>query len=170
MNALVMKLRILLRAELALIKVDAQRRSNMLVLSAISIGCVFVALVFANIGAFFALSDSSVDAKAAFMLAGGNLLLALIPQLLKLRTKPGHEEQMVREIREMAMNEVTKDLDGFSQEFAAIGTSIKQVKSGFSSLSGSAAPVLAMAINLLKKSKTKKQGAQKPEPDSPDND
>lgn len=103
MNELIMKLRIYLRAETTLFKADAQRRSNQAILAAISLGCVLVALIFVNVGVFYMLTDSDWDSRAAFNLAGGDLALALIPFLLRRSAKPGPEEQMIREIREMAL-------------------------------------------------------------------
>ena len=158
MNELIVKLRILARAEATLFKADAQRRTNMAMLAAVSIGCVFVALVFVNIGAFFALTDSDIDSRAAFILAGANLALAVIPVLLRRQTKPGPEEQMVREIREMAAEEISKDINAVTSEIAAVGSGLKQLKSGVSSIGGGGAlgalgPLLPLLIDILKKGK-----------------
>jgi len=162
MNEFVRKLRILLRAEITLVKAEAQRRANMYALTGLSIGCVLVALIFANVGAFFYLTDSDIDSRAAFILAGVNLGLAVVPMLLKQQVKPGPEEKMVREIREMAIDEVSKDVEAVAQEVAAVGTAINQVKSSVSAFSGGGmlglggglqalGPFLSMAISLMKK-------------------
>ncbi len=161
MNELMVKLRILARAEMTLFKADAQRRSNKASLTAISIGCIFVALVFVNVGFFFMLTDSAVDSRAAFILAGGNFALAVVPFLLRRQSKPGPEEAMVREIREMAAEEVVKDINSVTDEIAALGSGIKQLRSGISSFSGGGmggalgalGPVLPLVIDLLKKSR-----------------
>ena len=161
MNELIVKLRILARAEVTLFKADAQRRKNQAMLAAISIGCVFVALIFVNMGAFFTLIESEIDSRAAFILAGVNLGLAIVPFLLRRQAKPGPEEQMVREIREMAADEVSKDIQSVSDEIASVGAGIKQLRSGISSFSGGGmggamgalGPALPLVIDLLKKSK-----------------
>ena len=61
---------------------------------------------------------------------------------------------------EMAVDEISKDIGAFTDEIAAVGTSIKQLKSGISSFSGAGGgamsalgPVLPLLIDLLKKSK-----------------
>lgn len=161
MNELIVKLRILARAEVTLFKADAQRRANMALLAAMSIGCVFVALIFVNVGAFFALTDSDIDSRAAFILAAANLGLAVIPFLFRRQAKPGPEEQMVREIREMAADEISKDISAVTEEVAAVGSGIRQLRSGISSFGGSGSgalgalgPVLPLVIDLLKKSRT----------------
>ena len=159
MNELIVKLRILARAEVTLFKADAQRRANMALLAAISIGCVFVALVFINVGAFFALTDSEVDSRAAFILAAANLGLAVIPFLMRRQSAPGPEEQMVREIREMAVEEISKDVSAVTDELAGVGAGIRQLKAGVSSFGGSGGalgaigPLLPLIIDLLKKGK-----------------
>ena len=163
MKEFVMKLRILLRAEMTLFKADAHRRANALALMGLSVGCVLVALVFVNIGAFFYLTDAAIHSRAAFMLAVGNLGLAIVPFLLGRKGKPGPEEQMVREIREMALAEVSKDVDKVAEEFAAVGAAVSQVKSGVSAFTGGGmaglaggglqalGPLVSMAVSLLKK-------------------
>lgn len=153
------KLRILARAEMTLFKADAERRKNAASLTAISIGCIFVALVFVNGGFFFMLTDSAVDSRAAFILAGGNFGLAVIPFLLRGQFKPGPEEAMVREIREMAADEVVKDINSVADEIAAVGSGIKQLRAGVSSFGGGGGmgalgSALPLVIDLLKKSKT----------------
>jgi hypothetical protein len=163
MNELIVKLRILARAEVTLFKADAQRRTNQAILAAMSVGCIFVALIFVNMGAFFTLIESEIDSKAAFILAGVNLALAVIPFLLRRQAKPGPEEQMVREIREMAADEVSKDIQSIGDEIASVGVGIKQLKSGISSFGGGGGsmggamgalgPMLPLLIDLLKKSK-----------------
>jgi uncharacterized membrane protein YgcG len=163
MNELIVKLRILARAEVTLFKADSRRRTNQAILAAISVGCIFVALIFVNMGAFFTLIESEIDSRAAFILAGVNLALAIVPFLLRRQAKPGPEEQMVREIREMAADEVSKDIQSVSDEIASVGAGIKQLKSGISSFGGGGGsmggamgalgPVLPLLIDLLKKSK-----------------
>jgi len=159
MNELIVKLRILARAEVTLFKADAQRRTSQAQLMAISIGCIFVGLVFVNAGLFFLLTESSIDSRAAFILAGGNFALAVVPFLLRKQAKAGPSEEMVREIREMAADEISKDISAFTDEVAAVSSSIKQLKSGISSFGGGGGamgalgPVLPLLIDLLKKSR-----------------
>ncbi len=159
MNELIVKLRILARAEVTLFKADAERRRNQAQLMAISIGCIFVGLVFVNTGLFFLLTDSTIDSRAAFILAGGNFALAVVPFLLRKQSKAGPSEQMVREIRDMAADEVSKDIQGVGDEIASVGAGIKQLKSGISSFGGGGGamgalgPMLPLLIDLLKKSK-----------------
>ena len=160
MNEFIVKLRILARSEVTLFKADATRRTNQALLAAFSIGCVFVSIVFVNMGLFFMLTESEIDSRAAFILAAGNFGLAVVPFLIRRNAKPGPEEAMVREIREMAAAEISQDLTEITDEIGAVGDGIKQLKSGISSFTkgggGSGAmgvlgPVLPLVIDLLKK-------------------
>lgn len=157
MKELALKLRILFRAEMTLFKADAQRRGQAAGLMFMSVLCIFVALAFLDIGLFFVLAESSGYSNAAFMLAAGNLALAIVPALLSRQSKPSAEELMVREIREMAMEDLSKDIDRVAQDFASVGASVKQFKSGVSGLGGSGmnmvGPAVGLAIDLLKKKK-----------------
>jgi len=167
MNEFIARLRILARAEMTLFKADAQRRTQMALLSAISIGCIFVALVFVNIGFFFMLTDSDVDSRAAFILAGANFALAVIPYVLQRQAQPGPEEQMVREIRDMAADQVVKDVNGVTaeisgvaDEIAEVGSGLKQLKAGVSSFGGGGmasigalGSVVPVLIEFFKKSR-----------------
>ncbi|MBT8443936.1 MAG: hypothetical protein KJO13_04285, partial [Gammaproteobacteria bacterium] len=84
-------------------------------------------------------------------------VLAIIPFLLSRQTKPSSEELMVREIREMAMEDLSKDIDRVAGEFAAVGNSFKNIRSGVSSLGGGGmdlvGPAVGFAIDMLKKRK-----------------
>ena len=159
MNELIVNLKILARAEVTLFKADAQRRTNQAMLAAISIGCVFVGLVFVNMGLFFVLTDAELDSRAAFILAGGNFALALVPLLLRRQAKAGPEELMVREIREMAAEQVSQELTAVADEVASVSSGFKQVRSSIASLSGGGTmsalgPVLPLVIDLIKKGRS----------------
>ncbi len=162
MNEFIVKLRILARAEMTLFKSDAKRRSNELVLTLVSVGCIFVGLVFVNMGVFYRLTESAIESQAAFILAVANFALAVLPFLMRRRAKPTNEEQMVREIREMAAEEISKDIADIVDDVAAVGDGIKNLKSGIQSFTsagngvgggalGAIGPVLPVVIDLLKK-------------------
>lgn len=158
MNELALKLRILFRAEMTLFKADAQRRGQSAGLMFVGVLCVLVALAFLDVGLFFVLSESRGPSNAAFILAGGNLALALVPFLLSRRTQPSAEELMVREIREMAMEDLSKDIDRVVADVASVGDSFKNIRSGVSSLGSGGGmdlvgPAVGFAIDMLKKRK-----------------
>ncbi|MFW2405761.1 MAG: phage holin family protein, partial [Gammaproteobacteria bacterium] len=146
------------RAEMTLFKADAQRRGQSAGLMLVGTLCVLVALAFLDVGLFFVLSETRGPSNAAFILAGGNLVLGIIPFLLSRQTKPSAEELMVREIREMAMEDLSKDIDRVVADVTSVGNSFKNIRSGVSSLGGGGGmdlvgPAVGFAIDMLKKKK-----------------
>lgn len=158
MEDLMIKLKILARAEKTLFKAEAHRWINQALLSLLAIVCVLVALIFLNVGLFFELTDADQSSRAAFILCGGNLLLALVPLWLRQQVKPGPEEAMVEEIREMTLTEINRDVEQVTANFTVLGSSIRAFGSGGSPFSagGLAAltPLLGFVIDFLKKHKS----------------
>jgi ferritin-like protein len=97
---------------------------------------------------------------AALIVAFANAVLAVLVMLVAARIKPGPEEEMVKEIRELALTELSADADEIKQSFAQIGSDIERIRSGFSSVSGvlgsaqaglgSLSPVLGLLTGMLK--------------------
>lgn len=163
MDETLLKLRVLTRAEMTLAKANARRMAARSRLYAIALGIVLITVVLLNIAAFEYLSTQMTDAMAALTLAIINAVLAVIIIVVATRIRPGPEEEMVREIREMALTELSADADGIKQNFAQIGSDIERIRSGFSSVSGlfgssgggigSLGPLLGMLTSMLKKGK-----------------
>ena len=152
MSDLVPKLKILLRAERALYKAEAGRRANAMVLSAVAAGCVIVALAFANIGLFFLLSDAAHSARAAGILVVVNLAIAVVPLLLAPRLGPGKEEAMLKELRDLTLDEVTRELEQLGETITSTAADVKALISGdhgASSTLRALSPALSFAIDLL---------------------
>ncbi len=159
MHDTIMKLRILARAELTLARINAQRAAKSAILCAIAIGLVLLAVVMVNVGAYQLLAETYSNAVAAFLVAAGNVVLAVVLLIAARQFKPGPEEKMVREIREMALGEVTADIDAIKADFAQLGTDVKRIRRGFSALGSggsfglglvSLAPVIAAIIEAIK--------------------
>lgn len=152
------KLKILTRAEKTLFKAEAQRWINQGLLSVLAIVCVMIALLFLNVGLFFELTDADQSSRAAFILCGGNLAIALLPLWLRKQLKPGPEEQMVEDIRELTLTEINRDLEQASANISAMGSGIKSLASGGSPFTGGTlaalTPLLGFAIDYLKKHKS----------------
>ena len=155
MNELVMKFKILVRSEMMLLKSESSRRVNIALLNAIAIGALLIAIVFFNVGLFFMFTETPQYSSAAFWLVGFNLLIAVIPFLISKTVKPNAQEQMIEDIRNMAMSELTQDMSKVNHEVEQVGKSIQNVKTSLSGLqSGSLSgmgPLVGLAIDLLKK-------------------
>ena len=163
MDETLLKLRVLTRAEMTLAKAQARRIAARSRLHVIALGMILITVVMINIAAFEYLSTRMSSAMAAIVIAIVNAVLAVIMIIAASRIQPGPEEEMVREIREMAITELSADADGIKQSFAKISSDIERIRSGFSSVSnmfgssggglGSLGPLLGMLTSMLKKGK-----------------
>ncbi|UCH49415.1 MAG: hypothetical protein JSU95_06455 [Betaproteobacteria bacterium] len=161
MDETVTKMRILARAEMTLAKISAQRAAQRATFYAVAIGLVLLTVVMLNVGAYHLFIERMSAATSAFILAGANALLALIVVFAASRVRAGPEEKLVQEIREMALADLTEDVDELRKEFAQIGEGVKRLRSGFSSFTGDgfggglagAATLISTLSELLKKHK-----------------
>jgi hypothetical protein len=158
MHETLMKLRILAAAELNLARIAARRLANRATLLAIAVGLLLLAVVMANIGAYHLLSRTQTPAMAAFLIAAGNAVLAIVALITANRLEPGPEEQMARQIREMACDELAADVDELKDQFGKVGSDVKRIRTGFSFLAksgsfsaglASIAPVISVVADAI---------------------
>ena len=159
MTAVMLKLRIWVHAETALLKINARRTGQRFTALAIALGLAILSVGMINIGIFELVAESYGRVKGAFYLAGGNGLLAAIVVVVAQRAKPGLEEEMVAEIREMALTELQSDADDVKAEFERIADRVRKIESSVSALTGSGSslsklstlgPVVELATHALK--------------------
>lgn len=158
MNEMMLKLRIWARAEKTLVKINARRTGNRFTALAIALSLALLALGMFNIGIFELLAESYGRVKGAFYLAGANAAVAGLVVFVAQRNKPGPEEEMVNEIREMALGELQTDADQLKKEFDRIGERVQEIESAVSALRGiatesplsSLGPVVELAVHVLK--------------------
>jgi len=161
MDETLLKLRVLTRAEMTLAKANGRRIAARSRLYAIALGMILLTVIMVNMAAYEYLSVLKGETVAALIVALANAILAVLVILAASRIKPGPEEEMVREIRELALTELSSDADGIRQSFAQIRSDIERIRSGFSSVSGvlgsaqvglgSLSPVLGLLTGMLKK-------------------
>ncbi len=160
MDDTLLKLRVLTRAEITLARANGRRIAARSRLYAIALGMVLLTVIMVNLAAYEYLSSLKGETVAALIVALANAISAVLVILVASRIKPGPEEEMVREIREMALTELSADVDDIKQSFAQIGSDIERIRSGFSSVSGvlgsaqaglgSLSPVLGLLTGMLK--------------------
>ena len=161
MDETLLKIRVLTRAEMTLAKANARRIAARSRLYAIALGILLITVVMINLAAYQYFSTQLSQALAALVIAMANAVLALLFIFVASRIKPGPEEEMVKEIREMALSELSADAEVVKQNFAQIGADVERIRSGFSSVSGmlgsansgfgSLGPMLGMLTSMLKK-------------------
>ena len=86
-----------------------------------------------NFGVYEILAAARGGATAAFLVAAGNGLLAVLILVAGNAIRPGPEQQMVREIREMALAELASDAGKIQGEFAELGADVQRIRDGFAS-------------------------------------
>jgi uncharacterized integral membrane protein len=161
MDETLLKIRVLTRAELTLAKANARRIAARSRLYVIALGMILLTVIMINIAAYEYLSTLEGEPAAALIVAFANAVLAGLVILVASRIKPGPEEEMVKEIRELALTELSADADGIKQNFAQISSDIERIRAGFSAVSGalgsaqaglgSLSPVLSLLTGMLKK-------------------
>ena len=159
MNATMLKLRIWARAETTLAKITARRTGQRFTAVAIAVGLALLTVGMLNLGTFELLAETYGRAKGAYYLAAGNGLLAVLLVLAAQRSKPGPEEEMVSEIREMALAELQADADEIKEEFNRLTGHVRRIEDAVSGLTGSGTtlsklttvgPVVELAVQALK--------------------
>ena len=161
MDETLMKIRILAKAETTLLKASARRAGARGRLYAIAIGLFLLTVIMINLAAYQYLSETRSAAGAALIVGLVNAALAVIAIVMAMRIQPGPEEDMVKDIRELALTELSADIDAVKDEFAEVGNDLKKIKAGVTSALGvfktggagigSLAPVLSLITSMLKK-------------------
>lgn len=158
-NETILKLRIWARAETTLAKIGARRTGQRFTAIAIAVGLALLTVGMLNLGTFELLAETYGRAKGAYFLAAGNGLLAVLLVGAAQRNRPGPEEEMVVEIREMALAELQADAEEIKAEFNRLTGHVRRIEDAVSTLSGSGstlakistvAPVIELAVQALK--------------------
>jgi hypothetical protein len=160
MDETLLKIRVLTRAEMTLAKANGRRIAARSRLYAIALGMILLTVIMVNIAAYEYLSALKGEVVAALLVAMANAILAVIVIFLTSRIKPGPEEEMIKDIKELALKELSADADGIKQNFSQIVSDLEKIRSGFSSVSGmlgsahsglgSLSPLLGMLTGMLK--------------------
>ncbi len=150
----ILRLQTLIRAELAVAQIHANRTAARSVLITVALIFGLMSLSMLNIAGYFALSPTYGSALAALFTALVNLVLVIIILLVARNAGPSeNEEKLAQELRELAYTELNNDIEPIKAEFEKISNDVKMIRSGFSSLTSSAmgvAPVIKTLISMLK--------------------
>lgn len=148
----VLKLQILARAELAMAQIHARRAGSRSAFFSIALVFLLLGLAMMTLAVYNALTPSLGPAWAAFVVATADTIIGVIVALIARKAGPSeNEEKLVREIRDMAYAELSKDIEQVKSELDSITTDVKRIRSGFTSLTSGAAGALGPAITMLLK-------------------
>lgn len=102
--------RVAMQAEGLRMREQARRTARRAVFAAIALLMLSGALVFGHLALWYWLRESLPRAQAAGILAGGDLLGAILLGLMAARSAPGPAEQEARAVRERALDDATDSL------------------------------------------------------------
>ncbi|MDF1677135.1 MAG: hypothetical protein P1U32_00365 [Legionellaceae bacterium] len=126
------KLSLYMRSERAMLAVWLRRKARQLFWVLIALVACLTALILVDIGAFLTLSTYYSSKMSAFMLAGFNGVLCLV--CIAFASRKGHkaEEAALKDIRDVAKDELGKDLKVVTDEVVEVGQSVGNAVHGVS--------------------------------------
>lgn len=159
-----LKLKIFTRTELALVKIQFRRTVISILIYIVAF--LFIAITFCmlNFAAYQALVVHHEPAMAALLVALTDGLLTFILIFISQQIgKTTEQEVMLRDIRDLALNELNADIDDVKSKVTKVSDDVKSIRSGMSSLNevssinllGNLSPILTLLIDLLKKNRSK---------------
>ena len=148
----VLKLQILARAEMAMAQIHARRAGSRSAFFSVALVFLLLGLAMMTLAIYNALIPSLGPAWAAFVVALVDTFIGIIVVLVARKAGPSeNEEKLVREIRDMAYAELSKDIEQVKSELNSITADVKRIRSGFTSVTSSAAGALGPVISMLLK-------------------
>ena len=163
MNDTIKKIQVLIKSEAAILRINLQTVAKQFILYAVGIVLILLAVAMLNVAIYVATSEHYGQVAGALIVAVINGFLAVVIMVVASRTKPGPEAAMAKEIRELAVTEISSDVEKFEQNMNGLKTDIHRIRSGFSGMMGGGggssfgllnlAPLLDILISALRKSK-----------------
>jgi hypothetical protein len=147
------KLQLLVRAELALTKIYARRSLFRAAAVAAALAFILLGLGMLNYAAYLGLLDKYTPGTAALLVASADAACAVVIIFIGRKLGPSDaEESMAKEIRDMAYNEVGKDVEEVKQRIDQLANEVKSIRAGVSTAMGT----IKFFAALLSKSAKKK--------------
>lgn len=161
MSDIILKIHILVRAEMALLQIRARQKIGRWVLTVIALFFFMLALGMLNVAAFFAFSPSLGQAGAALLVTLADALATVVLLLLAYRMgKDGSDEKLALEIRNLAQTEINRDLEQTKSEIIQFTEDIRGIRSSFMSFSRVTENTVLALLSFLSRDSKK-------EPESP---
>ena len=152
MDPVILKLRILVRAEMALIRIHARRAEAQASLFTVALIFALLSLAALNFAGFYALAPHLGNAGSALLVALANGVLAGMLIMASRRAGPSEgEEKMAQDVRDMAYAELSTDFEAVKAELARISEDIDRIRAGFASLTSGLSSGLVSALGLITK-------------------
>ena len=152
------KIKLLIKSEKALLRLEMRKKARSTLWSALGIIAILVTLVTLNVTVFLYLSHSFTPAASSAILTSINMLIALVFFKIASRQEVGPEAESIEEIRDFAYAQLATDVDEVKEsvkEFTQNAVKIKQNVESFTS--GDAfgikkvIPIISTLIDIAKK-------------------
>jgi hypothetical protein len=127
MSRLSRNLKLFLRSERVLAEMQVGLVSRKAVLLGGAMVAGLLALAMANVAGFFALAPSLGSPGAASVVALVDAVAAGLLAVVAVSLQPGREEDVVREVRDMALDEIGAELEVVQQRLAQVGDNVERV-------------------------------------------
>jgi len=146
------KLQLLVRAELALTKIYARRSLFRAASVAAALAFVLLGLGMLNYAAYLSLLEQHTPGVAALLVASADAACAVVIIFIGSKLGPSDaEEAMAKEIRDMAYNEVGKDVEEVKQRIDQLASEVKSIRAGVSTAMGTIKFFAALLSKTAKK-------------------
>jgi hypothetical protein len=134
MDDLIKKLRLLAKAEAILVRLHLRRAVMQvsLVMAAALFGLLALAML--NVALYLLLAPRLDPAMAAFVVAGADLLVAVLAVVAAGRLEIGHEATEAESIRNAAMQELTADAERMRTKLEVLGDDIRDIRTTVSGI------------------------------------
>jgi len=164
MSDIVQKLSVLMRVELALLKIHLRTLARQTFLCAVGLLLTLLSVAMVNAGIYLFLAERLDSFVAALIVAALNAVLAVGLFLMAKGTQPAPETAMVEEIRDLAVAELRADAETAQRNLKEVVADVQRIRAGFSQIGRGGgswrslmqlAPLLDLLTSSLKRSKGK---------------
>jgi esterase/lipase len=146
----ILKLQLLARSELALFQIRAQRAAKRTAFYAVAMIFGLLGLVMGNLAAYQALCAKIVPAAAALVVSLADAIIAVMIVLAARGAGPSeNEEKLVQEMRNLAQNEINKDIDQVKTEIRQISDELHRIRTALSSFTNGVSHAVMSLLGLL---------------------
>jgi hypothetical protein len=136
MDEMVVKLRLLAKAEFILLRLHLRRAAKQAAFYLIAALMAVLAVGMLNIALYFYLSPMLDRPGSALVVACIDIILAAIVIIVASRLTLGPEAEAANSLRELTMSELVADIDRVKNQIADLSADIKQIRSSVSGFMG----------------------------------
>ena len=155
MSEITTKVRALVKAQSALMRIELQAKSTQAVYGALALVFGLLGLGMLNVGAFFALVPAVGEAWAAIILGGADMLLAVAIVKAASGVTTGPAGESARELRDMVVESLSEDAERIGGQIQGVQDDITRARKALSRSSSNLLPGISSVVGMLSTALTK---------------